>query len=137
MAEIVSGGGALSASPSTVRPDTGARGVQAQAKTVLLGASARFLGPGVVQLLHEVEASGSVKKACAAMQLSYTKGWRLIHTLEAELGFVCVTRQQGGVGGGGAGLTPECRALLVRFELFSREVDAAVEALFDRHFPDL
>ena len=109
--------------------------VRASAKTVLAGRT-RFLGPGVVELLEAVEARGSVKAACSAMGLSYTKGWRLVHTLEAELGNVCVSRHQGGVGGGRATLTPQCRALLARFEAFTRDVDASVDALFAQHFPD-
>lgn len=113
-----------------------ARAVRASAKTVLIGRS-RFLGPGVVELLEAIAAGGSVKQACAQMGLSYTKGWRLVHTLEAELGYTCVSRQQGGVGGGRASLTPECRALLDRFETFSKAVDAAVDDLFAHHFPEL
>lgn len=114
----------------------GRGGVRPQAKTVLLG-STRFLGPGVVELLRAVDASGSVKRACEQMGLSYTKGWRLIHTLEEELGVPCVERRQGGVGGGRAALTPECRTLLDRFAAFTAEVDAAVAVLFAQHFPDL
>ena len=121
-------GEALDASPSGLS-------VRASAKTVLIGRT-RFLGPGVVELLEAVESHGSVKAACAAMGLSYTKGWRLIHTLEAELGFVCVSRHQGGVGGGRASLTPECRRLLERFEAFTRDVDAVVNDLFAQHFPE-
>lgn len=110
--------------------------VRASAKTVLT-ADDRFLGPGVVQLLDAVEASGSVKNACVQMGLSYTKGWRLIHTLEGALGYPCVVRQQGGLGGGRASLTPQCRALLARFAAFTADVDADVAARFAQHFPEL
>lgn len=110
--------------------------VHAAAKTVLIG-STRFIGPGVVQVLDSIAASGSVKKACADIGMSYTKGWRLIHTLEAELGFTFVSRQQGGVGGGKAVLTPEGQAFLARFKAFSTEADAAVDVLFGKHFPEL
>lgn len=142
MAELNIGGEARGASPFGFpgTPPVGATPppgpVSAQAKTVLVG-STRFLGPGVVELLEAIAATGSVKRACAQMGLSYTKGWRLVRTLEAELGFACVARQQGGVGGGRASLTPECRALLQRFERFTRDVDAAVTDLFHRHFPEL
>lgn len=129
----VSGGGTNPPGRSGLVPP---RPVRASAKTVLV-ASARFLGPGVVELLEAVDASGSVKRACEQMGLSYTKGWRLIHTLEAELGTTCVARQQGGVGGGRASLTPECRALLERFAALTADVDAAVNDLFVRRFPDL
>lgn len=109
--------------------------VRAEAKTVLIG-GARFLGPGVVALLDAVEQTGSVKQACAQIGLSYTKGWRLIHTLEAETGAVMVARRQGGSGGGTASLTPECRTLLARFRAFSADVDADVAARFAAHFPE-
>jgi len=137
MADLIPGGEAPGASPLGVFPERTPRPpVRAQAKTVLVG-STRFLGPGVVELLEAVAVTGSVKQACQQMGLSYTKGWRLVHTLEAELGFACVSRQQGGVGGGRASLTPECRAVLDRFERFTGEVDARVAALFAEHFPDL
>ncbi len=136
MADLIPGGEAPGASPLGVPAPARRTPVQAQSKTVLLGTD-RFLGPGVVELLEAIAATGSVKQACQQMGLSYTKGWRLVHTLEAELGVPCVTRQQGGVGGGRASLTPECRTMLDRFERFSGEVDAAVATLFARHFPEL
>ena len=111
--------------------------VRAQAKTVFVASGERFLGPGVVELLRAVDETGSVKHACASMGLSYTKGWRLIRTLEAALGMACVVRQKGGVGGGRASLTDDCRTLLARFATFSAEVDADVDALFLRRFPEL
>nr|NLI48859.1 LysR family transcriptional regulator [Propionibacterium sp.] len=137
MADQHSSGEARGASPLGV-PGTATAGrpVRAQAKTVLVGGT-RFLGPGVVELLEAIASTGSVKQACQQIGLSYTKGWRLVHTLEAELGFACVARQQGGIGGGRASLTPECRALLDRFEDFTAQVDASVAALFAEHFPDL
>ena len=111
--------------------------VRARAKTVLEASGERFLGPGVVELLLAVDETGSVKHACASMGLSYTKGWRLIRTLEAALGMACVVRQKGGVGGGRASLTDDCRTLLARFATFAAEVDADVDALFLRRFPEL
>lgn len=131
-------GEAPSASPVGVSEAVAApnRRVHASAKTVLVG-STRFLGPGVVQLLEAVGSTGSVKRACESMGMSYTKGWRLIHTLEGELGAQCVSRHQGGVGGGRASLTPECRELLGRFAAFTRDADVAVAQLFAQHFPDL
>ena len=111
--------------------------VRAQAKTVFVASGERFLGPGVVELLRAVDETGSVKHACASMGLSYTKGWRLIRTLEAAIGTACVVRQHGGVGGGRASLTDDCRTLLARFAAFTSEVDADVDARFARHFPEL
>lgn len=108
--------------------------VRAHAKTVLV-TDTRFMGPGVVALLHAIEATGSVKAACQRIDLSYSKGRRMLATLEKSLG-PCVTRAPGGAGGGQAALTAECRTFLARFEAFSAEVDADVAARFDRQFPE-
>lgn len=110
------------------------RRVRPYAKTVLL-AETRFIGPGVVALLHAIETTGSLKAACQHVGLSYSKGRRMVATLEDALG-PCVARTPGGAGGGQAALTAQCRAFLTRFEAFSAEVDADVAARFARHFPE-
>ncbi len=110
--------------------------IVARAKVTLVG-SERFLGPGVVDLLEAVAATGSVKAACERIGLSYSKGRRMLRVLEAEVGYPCVARRPGGQGGGHAALTPACATLLARFRAFTAEVDADVLALFARHFRDL
>jgi molybdate transport system regulatory protein len=67
----------------------------------------KFYGPGVQDLLCGIRVHGSVKDACEAMGLSYTKGRRILRHAEAVLGYSLVTRKQGGRTGGSSTLTPE------------------------------
>ena len=50
---------------------------------------------------------GSLKQACEQMQMSYSKGYRIIKAAEAELGFPILYREKRGPSGGGSVLTPE------------------------------
>ncbi len=94
----------------------------------------KFMGPGCRDLLRLVQERGSVRLACEAMELSYSKAWRVLNTLEAETGVQVLTRRQGGKSGGETTLTPEGERLLARFEAYERECMQAVEAIFQRHF---
>ncbi len=42
---------------------------------------------------------GSLKQACEQMQMSYSKGYRIIKAAEAELGFPSCTAKKGGLQG--------------------------------------
>lgn len=84
--------------------------------TLTTDAGERFYGPGVQDLLTGIREHGSVKKACAAMELSYSKGRRILRHAEAVLGFQLVKRQQGGAAGGSAALTPQAEDFIQRYE---------------------
>ena len=60
-------------------------------------------------LLEYIEATGSIQEACARMELSYSKGSRMIKKAEKQLGFRLLERRIGGSGGGGSRLTPEAK----------------------------
>ena len=45
-----------------------------------------FFGPGIVTLLKQIQALGSVREACEKTGMSYSKGWSLIRTAERETG---------------------------------------------------
>jgi len=94
----------------------------------------KFLGPGCRDLLRLIQENGSVRLACEAMKLSYSKAWRILNTLEAEVGFTVLSRRPGGKSGGETALTPEGEVLLERFDAYERECRAAVETIFCRHF---
>ena len=71
-----------------------------------------FFGPGPAELLMQIKRTDSVRMACEQMGISYSKGWKMINTMEEELGYKVTKRQQGGRNGGSACLTPEGEALL-------------------------
>ena len=75
-----------------------------------------FYGPGVQTLLTAIRDNGSVKEACSAMELSYSKGRRILKKAEAALGYQLVKRQQGGALGGSAMITPQAELFIKRYE---------------------
>ncbi len=85
-------------------------------------------------LLHMIEYTGTVKEACQKMQISYSKAWGILSTLEENLGFALVDRRPGGESGGGSQLTPEGRDLLNRYERFAAKVKEFADEYFDECF---
>ena len=42
-------------------------------------------GPGLIMLLEQIQTTESMKDACAQMEMSYSKGWKIINRAEKEL----------------------------------------------------
>ena len=53
-----------------------------------------------------------MREACAKTGMSYSKGWKLIHTAEEETGWKIVERMSGGKNGGEAYITERGHMLL-------------------------
>lgn len=81
-----------------------------------------FFGPGMVTLLKQIQALGSVREACEKTGMSYSKGWNLIRTAERETGYTIVDRSPGGKGGGAARVSERGLKLLERYEQFEKEI---------------
>lgn len=92
-----------------------------------------FFGPGIAGLLTLVEECGSVKDACRRMNLSYTKGWKMVNRAEEQLGYEILNRQHGGKSGGGTTLTEEGRVLLHKYI----EMEAHISEYASQVFYDL
>jgi len=56
----------------------------------------RFFGPGPLELLEQIEETGSISNAAKAMNMSYKKAWELINHLNAQTNFPIVVPQAGG-----------------------------------------
>jgi molybdate transport system regulatory protein len=93
-----------------------------------------FCGPGMIKLLSAIGRNGSVRRACEEMDMSYSKGWKLLRGLEAWLGSPVAVRHQGGKGGGEAYLTEEGRKFLKKHRTFEQECQQAVEEVFERYY---
>ena len=104
--------------------------------TLINGESERFYGPGVQDLLFWIRKEGSVKDACEAMGLSYTKGRRILKHAEAVLGCSLVTRKQGGRTGGSSTLTPEAEQFMARYEKLADSVSAYAQKQLEELFID-
>lgn len=95
-----------------------------------------FLGPGMIQLLEKIKTNYNVRSACEEMQMSYSKGWKLLRTLESCLQFQVVARKQGGQGGGDTRLTPQGERFLAHHQKFEQACLNSVEKLFKRYYSD-
>ena len=93
------------------------------------------LTPETAQYLEMIDHTGSIQNACSCMHMSYTKGWKLINRIEAELGFPVVERSQGGANGGGSALTEKGRRLLGAYQKFRSAVRSDSDKLFADIFP--
>jgi molybdate transport repressor ModE-like protein len=101
---------------------------------VRLMASEIFFGPGTAELLTNIDQTGSIQDACAAMSLSYSKGSRMIKTAEKNLGFKLLERWTGGSGGGGSRLTKEGRRILDCYQAMLERVKNCTGDIFQECF---
>ena len=90
--------------------------IQVRSKIWLEAAGRPVLGEGRRALLQAVEEKGSISKAARSLSLTYRKAWGQIKFMEEHLGIPLVLKLTGGVGGGGARLTPEARNLLAKYD---------------------
>jgi molybdate transport system regulatory protein len=81
---------------------------------VLLGA-AIAIGPGKADLLDAIAANGSISAAAKRMGMSYRRAWLLVDTMNGCFQGPLVASVRGGVGGGGARLTPLGVEVLARY----------------------
>lgn len=87
------------------------------------------VGPGKIDLLEAIDATGSLTAAARAIGMSYRRAWLLLEELNRSLRTAAVATAAGGRNGGGSVLTPAGRELL---ELYRRiEATAQVAAAAD------
>ncbi|HEY44821.1 MAG TPA: LysR family transcriptional regulator [Anaerolineae bacterium] len=87
-----------------------------------------------VRLLEAIEEKGSITSAAAALNVPYRRAWQRLHEMEERLGVTLVKTEVGGVGGGGAKLTPEAKDLINRFHLFADGLGEEIINRFENAF---
>jgi len=92
------------------------------------------LGPGRRELLQAVDEQGSILRAARLLKITYRKAWGQIKAMEEQMGFLLVAKQAGGVGGGGARLTPVARDLLRKYDQLSGGLKERVNEKFEAIF---
>lgn len=97
----------------------------ARLKLTLVLASGARIGPGKAALLENLQTSGSISAAARNMGMDYKRAWLLVDSLNRAFDTPVVERAAGGIGGGGATLTPLGADLLARY----RRLDAAAAAM--------
>jgi len=72
-------------------------------------------GPGKARLLELIDELRSIRRAAAAMEMSYRQAWLLLQAAEEIFGGPIIETAIGGARGGGSKLTALGRELLVRY----------------------
>ena len=80
-----------------------------------------------IDILRQIGQAGSISQAARAVGVSYKAAWQALDTLTNLAGVALVERAVGGVGGGGARLTPAGHELLAAADAM-RHARAAVAA---------
>lgn len=99
-----------------------------------IGKEAVFYGPGVHQLLLLTDDLHSLSEACKYMGISYSKGRKIIQTMEEQMKCPVLESQQGGRGGGYSRLTDRAKDMTRRYEAFLAEAEGNLQALFAKYF---
>ncbi len=76
----------------------------------------KVFGEGPMLLLKNVEETGSLRQAALAMDMSYSKAWSIIKSIEKELATPMLDRSICGKQGGGSKLTQSARRLIAGYE---------------------
>src|SRR5258705_9949437 len=106
-------------------PKSNARRLPSLSVRIDLDAEGR-IGPGKIQLLENIHASGSSSAAGRAMDMSYKRAWDLVDEINRICRHAAVERQTGGRNGGGAVLTPFGVSLVARYRKIERDAASAV-----------
>ena len=73
------------------------------------------LGPGKAELLQHIVRTGCLRKAAAAMEMSYMRAWLLVRTMNRCFKKPVVVTKRGGAKGGAAVVTDEGKAVLALY----------------------
>lgn len=93
-----------------------------------------FFGPGAAEFLILIDEKGSMQTACQYMDMSYSKGWKMINQMEDQLGFQVLYRNAGGMGGGSSQLTPKGKEFTICFIEFQKEIIDHAKKVFPKYF---
>ena len=89
-----------------------------------------------IELLEEIEETGSLAKAAKRLNVPYRTAWYKLKEIEERLGIKLILTQSGGTAGGGSQLTTESRQIIRRFRRVTEGVSRLVERRFQDEFAD-
>ena len=102
--------------------------------TIRLYREEKCFGPGIAELLEQVEARRSWRAAAQAMNMAYSKAWTMVKSCEASLDRKLLIYSTGGRNGGGAELTEDAKLLLQSYRSYCQALQEQAEALFSQRF---
>lgn len=86
------------------------------------------IGPGKVDLLEAIAATGSISAAARQLGMSYRRAWLLVDEMNRALVSPAVTTAAGGVQGGGTALSPLGEQLVLHYRAVEQAARAAAAA---------
>lgn len=96
----------------------------------------KFFGPGIAALLHLIDEHGSIQAACAVMEMSYSKAWKIIKRADQTLGFPLLDSKNGGRDGGKSALTEQGRKFLACYDRMDAQLGEAAKRLLQENFAE-
>lgn len=91
-------------------------------------------GAGKSLILKAIDETGSINQAAKKLNMSYRHAWSYIRSVEKRLKKQLIIKIKGGVGGGGAILTPYAKQLLEKFDTLEREIISTANQKFEELF---
>lgn len=80
----------------------------------------RMLGPGKIELLGHIDATGSLAAAAKKMRMSYMRAWTLVQNLNSDPDRPMVEMSRGGARGGSAKVTQFGKKVLALYQNMER-----------------
>jgi molybdate transport system regulatory protein len=84
-------------------------------------AGEHMLGPGKMELVAHIDATGSLAAAAKKMRMSYMRAWTLAQNLNSDPNRPMIEMSRGGVGGGAAEVTQFGKKVLALYQSMDRE----------------
>ncbi len=90
-----------------------------------------MIGSGKIEMLRQVDATGSISGAARAMGLSYRRAWTLLDTLSNCFDAPLFETARGGGANAGARLTRTGHDLITQFDRFREQMDSTAAPFLD------
>jgi len=88
-----------------------------------------ILGEGMIELLRQIEKTGSLVAASNAQDISYRKAWGDIKNAELLLGVQLIDRKRGGESGGASTLTFDSIRIIEAWDKLHLKFDQSIEEM--------
>ena len=97
----------------------------------IVDAEGTFLAEGRIELLRNIDKTGSISKAAKSMEMSYKKAWEMINSMDKSAQKPLLDKNIGGKQGGGSQLTDYGKDVIAKYEILKSRSQAAIQEIMD------